>query len=157
MNSQIFKNLLKYIKKKPKMQDKLLQLAQSKIGTDFTNDRIVSDDVSCAYALSTILHELIDFPIEISTTKLYKLIKDSSRFVRIYEPEAGCIIISPTGYAARPEIISNGHCGIYLDNEKIMSNDSATGLWSVNFTKKNWRKRYYYRGGYPVYLYRLIK
>jgi hypothetical protein len=36
-----------------------------------------------------------------------------------------------------------------------MSNDSATGLWSVNFTRESWRKRYYYRGGYPVYLYRI--
>ena len=134
---------------------KLAELAKSKLETDFTNDDIVPDEVSCAFAVTTIMREFDGItPIIPGTNQLMTYFETSGRFDRIMEPEAGCIVISATGTNTHPDIIPNGHTGIYLDNNLIMSNDSASGLWKQNYTRESWRNRYYYKGGYPVRLFK---
>jgi hypothetical protein len=143
-------------------REKILSVAKAKLGTDFTNDQIVPDEVSCAYAVSLILRECDPtFPILPSTTDLWRHFQNNAtKWERVYSPEAGDIIISPTGTNSKPGVMPNGHTGIYADYFNIMSNSSVTttattkGLWEVNFTRESWRDRYYYKGGYPVYLYR---
>lgn len=153
--------LLVQLQAKLKEKMSLLELAKSKLGTDFTSDWVVSDDVSCAYAVSTILHEINkNIPIYFHTGDMYRYMKNSSFFKEIKQPidkmEGGWICVSPTGYGSRPEIIPNGHIGIYFNENDIMSNDSRTGLWSVNYTRETWRERWGKKGGYPIYIYQII-
>jgi hypothetical protein len=37
-----------------------------------------------------------------------------------------------------------------------MSNSSATGLWTNNYTITSWVARYRDKGGYPIYFFRKI-
>lgn len=136
------------------MPKTILQLATEKLGTDFTDDKKVNDDVSCSFAVTTILNEADpNFPIITGTAQLDSYL--TKHWERIYEPEAGCVVVSPTGEGDNPDM-PNGHCGIYLNNTDIASNSSATGLWTQNYTRESWRERYYYKGKYPVRLFRKV-
>lgn len=126
-------------------------------GKDFTPDYPTSDEVSCALAVTTILNQVDPtIPIITGTWTLDDYLAKSSKFERVSEPigdpKAGDIVISPSG-------LGNGnfpgHVGIYIDKFNIMSNNSYTGLWEKNYTRESWRNRYYYKGGFPVRLYRM--
>lgn len=140
------------------MSQKLQQLANlaiSKLETDFTNDLIVPDEVSCAYALTTVLREFDkEIPVIMGTAALLNFFRKSPKFTQVLEPEAGVIVICATGTNTRPKTMPHGHVGIYIDENRIISNDSASGLWKQNYNRETWRKRYYYRGGYPVRLFK---
>lgn len=149
--------LLKTVQSMKTLSQKLADLAKSKLGTDFTNDQVVSDDVSCAFAVTTILRELDPTtPIEYGTGRLLDYFKTSGKFERVFEPSAGVLVISATGTNSRPDVMPHGHVGIYLDNDKIMSNSSEDGLWKQNFTRESWRTRFYYKGGFPVFLFKCL-
>jgi len=137
--------------------EKLLKEALAKRGTDFTNDQIVSDEVSCAFALSTVIHEVdSSFPIIKGTRELEDEVIRCGKFKKIDTPKAGAIVICATGTNSRPDIMPHGHCGIYVDEVNIMSNDSMSGLWIKNYTRETWRQRYYYKGGFNVHLYEKV-
>lgn len=149
---EMFNNL----KKKP--MNKITELALAKEGTDFTPDYPVSDEVSCALAVTTILKEANPtIPIITGTWTLDDFLAKSSKFERVSEPvgdpKAGDIVISPTGYGNGN---FPGHVGIYIDKFNIMSNNSNTGLWETNYTRESWRNRYFYKGGFPIRLYRYV-
>lgn len=133
---------------------KLCELAKSKIGKDFTDDSVADDEVACAQAVSTLLRELDGSPVSTGTSTLYDYLRVSPKFKLVDQPEAGVIVISPTGQGNGT--ISNGHTGIYLDDNQIMSNESKSGLWIVNFTRESWRKYYSVKGGYPVYFFKKV-
>ncbi len=125
-------------------------------GKDFTDDRKVDDEVSCAFAVSTILHEQDEsVPIVTGTSTLSDFLEKSPLFKKVLEPEEGVVVISPTGEGHNPDM-PHGHTGIYIDGDKIMSNSSATGLWIQNYTRSSWRTRYYWEGRYPVRLYKKV-
>lgn len=155
----LYQQLLAKIKSKMSPSEQLAKLAESKIGTDFTNDATVPDEVSCAFAVSTILKEHdADIPIILGTNALWRFMQNSPKFERIYEPERGCIVISPTGTSTK-SIMPNGHTGIYIDEVRILSNSSIApqkGQWINNYTRESWRERYHYLGGYPVYLFKKV-
>ena len=63
--------------------------------------------------------------------------------------------MSPTGMGTTGKI-PNGHVGIVSEDEEIMSNSSATGLWTQNYTLVSWVAKYRTLGGYPIYFYRKV-
>jgi predicted carbohydrate-binding protein with CBM5 and CBM33 domain len=81
---------------------------------------------------------------------------ESKEWERVDLPDKGCVIISPTGYAGPGGILSNGHTGIVGVDGNIMSNDSATGLFTQNYTIESWRKRYVDQGKFPMAFFRPI-
>jgi len=115
------------------------------------------NEYGCAEAVNHV-HKL-EFGDEIggdvSTTKLYDAIRKRDDFVNVAIPRRGDIIISPTGYGNGR--IYNGHTGYVHDNGNIMSNDSRTGLFLINYTIRNWKKTYGEIGGFPCLFYRKIK
>lgn len=158
----LYQELVELLTQKKTMtnSEKLATIAESKVGIDITNDNLVSDEVSCAFALTTILREY-DPTINIiyNTGELYRFLKRDERFVEVQQPieviERGSILVAPTGYNSRPEIMPHGHCWIATHNEVYMSNDSITGLWSENYTRETARNRYVKRGGFPIYVFKL--
>ena len=135
--------------------EKIINKCLEKQGTDFTEDWVCPDDVSCSFAVTTILKEIDPtFPIITGTATLDAYLTSSSKFERVLEPEAGDIVVSPTGQGNG--VLPNGHTGFYINTTEIMSNDSNSGLWQKNYTRDTWRNRYHYKGGMPVRLYRKI-
>lgn len=134
--------------------EKIVNKCLEKAGTDFTPDWMVPDEVSCSYAVTTILKEIDPlFPIITGTYTLDDYLSKNPKFERVLEPEAGDLVVSPTGQGNGNLI---GHTGFYINETDIMSNNSNTGLFEKNYTRESWRNRYHYKGGFPVRLYRKI-
>lgn len=135
--------------------EKIVNKCLEKKGTDFTEDWMVPDEVSCSFAVSTILKEIDPtFPIIMGTATLDDYLSKSPKFERAIEPVAGDLVVSPTGQGNG--LLSNGHTGFYISDTEIMSNNSNNGLFETNYTRDSWRNRYHYKGGFPVRLYRKI-
>lgn len=119
-------------------REKLHELALSSIGTDASPDDHAPDEFGCSESLSAIIQALHhDFSSEIlSTAQLANTLDDDKRFRRTVIPKRGCIIVSPR----TSEI--NGHCGIWTEGERIISNDSKTGLMKNNYSFASWVKTF---------------
>lgn len=134
--------------------NEIWKYACSQLGIDASPKDAAPDELGCAESVSTILNHLFpDVPVLISTGGLYTFLKASSHFVLVGTPEAGDIIISPTGFGGYNGI-NNGHTGILDNNGVIMSNNSATGKFLRNYTIESWVARYKVKGGYPVIYFR---
>lgn len=140
--------------------EKLYKKAFDTIGFDASPKDLVSDEYACAESVSTILSSVIAFNIITGTFSLLNVLKDDSRFQEIFTPEQGCIIISATGTGNGN--LANGHVGIVGKNLApdnslyVMSNSSASGIWSVNLTIDKWNKYYGVYGGFPVRYFKLL-
>lgn len=117
---------------------------------DPTPDDEYPDEVSCAWSLS-FLEKQVDptFKRIPGTWTLWDYYEKHPRFKRTTEPKPGTRIISPT-VAGKP---FPGHCGVFMEDMTIASNDSDSGLFLKNFTYDTWKARYVQKGGYPIYLY----
>lgn len=131
----------------------IYQTSLTYLGSDASPLDRVDDDVACAESVTTILNKYMGMPIIFGTATLYEYLQKSSKWREVSLPMAGDIIISPTGYGNGSLI---GHVGIVGQNQQIMSNSSATGKWSANFTISTWNARYKAKGGFPVKFYKLI-
>lgn len=118
----------------------------------------IPQDVGCAEAVSFILQKagVADIPkLGISgTATLYQWLLKNPHFTRIEGPQAGAIIVSPTGYGNGT---IPGHTGIvgalgkvYPNDWGIVSNDSQTGLLLEYWNMARWKKYYAQFGGLPV-------
>lgn len=136
---------------------KLFMTAVSFLGVDASPKDEADDDLGCADSVSSIIRASFPTALKgsISTAELYKQLLASPNFKKVTEFRAGDILISPTGMGKTGKI-KHGHTGIVGDNEEIMSNSSATGLWTTNYTIKTWVARYRTLGGYPMYFFRKV-
>lgn len=118
---------------------------------------IIHDSLGCAEALNAVVELAIGKSIGggPSTWLLNEALKKDKRFKQVLTPEKGDIIISATGCGNTAKI-KHGHVGIMSDDNKIMSNNSDTGLWTEHWTWSNWIARYKHVGEYSVDYYRLI-
>lgn len=134
----------------PNNMDKFLKICQDALDTDPSTPDGVKDEVACAETLSILLKKLYpDFPIIVSTKDLdFKLFTDK-RFERITEPETGAIVISPR------TATTFGHCGVFLNPERIASNTSSDGIFRGNYTWASWVEEFKVKRGLHIYLYRI--
>ncbi len=131
----------------------LYAYAKSQIGAKKSGIK-TSIEFGCAEAVNRVFRECFDEEIDggISTRALYTFLLKDSRFKSVATGEIGDIIISPTTYGNGK--IPNGHVGIVSDLGKIMSNNSANGIWDEHLTDILWRQRYAETGGYPIFYFR---
>ncbi len=134
-------------------REELYQRALQYLGTDASPDDLANDVVGCAESVTTILNKYMGLKIILGTATMYTVLEHSPRFKRVAVPQRGDIILSPTGMGNGT---IQGHTGIVGDNGIVMSNSSATGKWSANFTIATWDARYKVMGGLPVFYYTLI-
>lgn len=136
---------------------KLYEAALSFLGTDASPLDEASDEFGCADSVSKVI--LKAFPAalhgSISTAELYSQLKASPAFSKVSQWRFGDIIISPTGTSTTGGL-ANGHVGIMGEGDEIMSNASATGLWTQNYTIASWIARYRVLGGFPIYFFRKL-
>lgn len=145
--------LRKYLSRLP-LQKRIYTYARILIGTDVSTT--VNNSIACAETVSRILMELgiLDRVIT-GTYTFFEYLSTSGRFMKVQIPQAGDIIVSPTGLGNGK--LPNGHIGIVEMNNRIISNDSSSGKIKSNYTLTTWNSFYKSYGGYPVYFYRIIK
>lgn len=154
------KNLLDAIKlwnkKKLTNREKLYVSALVCLGKDATPNDLVPDELACAETVNAIHKYAFWFEIGggASTYQMYKALLSHKDFIKVDQPMAGDIVISPTGYGNGK--LSNGHVGIVGANDTIMSNSSKTGTFESNYTLVSWKKRYVTLGGYPMHYFRRV-
>ena len=106
------------------------------------------NELGCAEAVNFLFKRATGEEIggNVSTYKMYLVLKGNDKFRQVSEPKEGDIIISPTGYG-----VGNGHVGVVSDNNKIMSNNSFTKKWDEHLTLETWKIRY---SAFPIEFYR---
>ena len=135
---------------------KLYLTALQFLGKDASPLDEAPDDVGCADSVSKVILQAFPRVIKgsVSTAELHKQLNTSKAFAKVSQFKFGDIIISPTGLGTGG--LAHGHVGIVGEDETIMSNTSATGLWTSNYTVTSWVARYRKLGGFPIIFYRKI-
>ena len=131
--------------------EKLVKVAVALLGKDASPMQLSPQELSCAEGVSFIIHQVFpDFPANVvSTIELDSILDNSPHYFKDTKlPGEGCIIISPR------EDEKPGHCGIFVTNREIASNDSATGLFISNYTWDSWVKTFREKRGLKhIFLY----
>lgn len=114
----------------------------------------VDAEVGCAATVSEIFKRAgVPLAYTPSTAQLYTELQDMTRFKRVNIPQAGDVIISPTGHGNGTV---EGHTGI-VAFYGILSNNSDNGLLQERWTfLADWIARYAGLGGLPVEFYRAL-
>jgi hypothetical protein len=80
--------------------------------------------------------------------------------MKMYAPEPGALIISPTGYGTGRITGHTGFLGkygkMYPGDYGIVSNDSNSGLLLELWDLTRWQKYYGKQGGLPVAFFRAL-
>ena len=136
--------------------ERLYSFAIKNLGIDASPRDEAPDEFGCAETVNDIVFEAFgDYAGgDRSTYRMYNSIKNNEKFVKVYKPLKGDIILSPTGYGNGN--IRNGHVGIVGDSDVVMGNDSASGKFIKSYTLDTWRSRYLVRGGYPIHYFRRL-
>ena len=141
-------------KKEETNQQKLLRLAKENLGRDVTPQDKIPDEVACAETVSALIKKIdATFPIIPGTWTLDDFLKRSNKFHPTLDLEPGNILISPTGTGNGT---IRGHVGIILEDSLVASNNSYTGKLDDQFSIDLWVKRYRRRGGFPLFVYKML-
>lgn len=135
--------------------EKLLDFALTFVGTDPTPKDEVDDGVSCVFSLTTLLNKYFkgDFKVIDYTPDLVGQLYLDKRFKLSNEFKEGNIVVFPTK-SGNGKII--GHCFIVSKNGKMLSNNSATGLWTDKYDTNMMIERYSRFGGLKMYIFELL-
>lgn len=133
-------------------QARLLQEAKKWVGKDASPFDYASDELGCSESTCSIIKHSIarDFPLELATWILHRLLKKDKRFKQTTALLEGNIILSPS-FSGNGKI--RGHVGIIGENGIIYSSESKTGLWKTNYNIATWVSRYRRLGGMPIYVF----
>lgn len=139
-------------------------VAKNSLGRHITLNEAIPHDVGCAEAVSYVLRNagLTGIPATgiPGTATLFQFLSTNPQFKRVYAPEKGAVIISPTG-SGNGSV--EGHTGIlgglsvmYWGDYGICSNNSDTGLFLELWNLKRWKQYYGVQGGLPVAFFRVL-
>ena len=132
------------------IREKILDEAKEWIGKEASINDLVADYVACGESFCNVMSNVMNFPMITGTASLFEYLKEDKRFKITTELKAGNIIISPTTYGNG---LIPGHIGILLEDGKIVSNSSESGLWVQNYDVDSWTRRYRIKGGFPVVIF----
>lgn len=153
---EAMRSLLNLFKKSP-----LSDYARRNIGMDFTDDIVCPDDVSCAYAVSTILQGYLElrgkkFPIILGTELLDEILSKSPYFRKVGIIPEGVLLPANTVIVSPRTATVHGHTGIVDADGLVMNNNSEDGLWTKNYDRMSWRKSFVEERGLITRLYQII-
>ena len=138
-------------------EDPRLQLLSEAIfwlGKDASPKDEVSDEFACVESMGNIISEAdLPFPKVYHTAIAVEFFKKSPNWKGTLDLLPGNVIINATGSGNGS---MRGHCGILLENGRIASNDSKTGLWDDNYSIVAWRDYFRYKGGMPTLVFQPI-
>lgn len=135
---------------KPSAAEQLKTTALAWIGRDASPLNRAPQELSCAEAVVTLVNRTWPGTLDeniIDTYVLHRALIHSPRFHGVLDPVPGCIEISPRSGVAY------GHVGIYVEADRIASNDSRTGKFERNYTRMSWRKTFIQGRGLKAYLF----
>lgn len=147
------KNILQLIVERLMQKKTWLQVCEDYLGVDVTPNDEYPDEVSCAWTLST-LENKIDpgFKRIPGTWNLWDYYEHHPSYKRVTVPTPGTRIICAT----TPGHPFPAHCGVFMSDMTIATNDSRTGRFIKNYDLDTFYARYATKGGYTIYMYNRI-
>lgn len=144
-------------------EQKIYLEAKECLGKHITLDPNVPNEVGCAEAISFVLKNA-GFVLPqggiAGTSALYDWLSANTLFERVYAPQKGAVIVSPTGHGNGS---IEGHTGIiggygtYFPYQYgILSNNSDNGLFQEKWDLLTWYLHYGVKGGLPLAMFRAI-
>lgn len=135
----------------------LYETAKKHLGQDVTPKDEVDDDVACASSYNKIVSLAFGSPAggEASTWWLLKALEASDKYAEVAIPIEGDTLIAATGTGGSSSV-KNGHVAICLEEGKLASNSSDTGLWVQNYNLYTFNYRYNTLGRFPVRIFRRV-
>lgn len=113
------------------INSEIIKVAQDSLGKKM--NQLVPDEVGCVASLMTVLNLALPVDTHLTyTPTLHTYLKSDPAFKGTLTPSAGCIVVAVT------EGENRGHCGIFLTDTRIASNNSETGVWEDNYSWQNW-------------------
>ncbi len=122
------------IEEKPAPADLIAKAAIDALGKDLTPDDEIPDEVACVAQIVKVL-EPTPYHLKGSlafTPDLVTYLRNDKRWKATLTPKAGRIVVSPTVGDIK------GHCGIFITDTRIASNDSRNGKWQDNYSWESW-------------------
>jgi hypothetical protein len=120
--------------------------------------------LGCGYAMTAVWNKA--FPDKkinwTGTSDWWAWLKKSDLWEEVLEPEAGCVIISPTPAIPPQSPLKNGHIGIVGKNKApngglyVMSNNSNTGKWDAHWDTVRWDDYYHKYGKIKTSYFKLV-
>lgn len=125
----------------------LLSTAERNIGKSFC---MGNEEFGCVQTLNSLHRQAFGKQIcdSLSTIKLLTALQSDNTFVQVQSYLAGDIILSVT------EGNLHGHCGIFLLDGTIASNDSYTGKLSTKYNINSWNDKYVSQLGLKTFYFR---
>ena len=149
-----------YIEKKPPViektnREKLLDFALTFYNVDPTPKDEVDDEVSCVFSITTILNKYFkgDFKVIDYTPDLVGQLYLDKRFKLSNEFKEGNIVIFATK-SGNGKVM--GHVFMVSKNGKMLSNNSATGLWQDKYDIPMMIERYSRYGQLKMSIFELV-
>ena len=136
----------------------LYRAAKASIGKEMSPEDNAPDELACAESLCRVIQLVYpDFPLHISTARLYEELRKSPHFKQTSTPVRGAVSIFPTEF--KNGFTNFGHCGV-VGNTHVMSNQSflstthnyPRGTWQPNYTRAEWEAAAKQRG-LPLYYF----
>lgn len=140
--------------------DQLYGWAVSVLGKDASPNDIAPDELGCAESWNEIyklMHgEHLYKGNMLSTYWLYKALKESPKFVRVFTPQRGTTVISPTNAHQTGHVGIFGEHGIIMSNNSFKDSNGIRGVWDENYTAASWQRYFGDRKQMPVYYFDLV-
>jgi hypothetical protein len=149
---KIIKRIIQYFKNlfpRHKTPEEFYNICVDKLGTKF----VKSNEYGSAEMVNFLYKSLTGNIIggELSTYELFWFLQNRKKFFKQVEiPDAGDIIISPTGCGPKEEDI--GNVGIIGPEGQIFSINKSNGKFDNHLEIKDWLEKY---KGFPIKYFRL--
>ncbi len=136
----------------------LARIAEGWLGKDPSTPDKAPDNLACADSVSTLIRALHpDFKHTVSTSTLFKQLKESPHFRGVLDMTRGCVVVYPT--------VGNniGHTMICLEDDDgtkthhtLASNNSfggTRGLFTLNYSRKSAREYFINKKGLKGHIF----
>lgn len=132
--------------------EKFLKICLNALDTDVSPANQAPQELSCAEGLSSLIKKVFpDFPVVLSTIELFDKLKADKRLKATLNIGRAKIIISPR-VGSTP-----GHCGAWISETRIASNNSKNGLWQGTYDFDSWIATFGSKGrGLHTYIFELV-
>lgn len=139
-------------------EEKLIKYTIDHLDEDVSPKDLAGDELGCAESLSNLIQKVLpDFPILLSTLDLFNHLKKDKRFKATLTHRKGVIIVSPRMLTISPTGPSIfGHCGIFITDEKVASNNSKTGKFNGYYTWDSWIEEFVHKRELHIWLFEIL-
>lgn len=137
---------------------RLFEEATKFLGRDASPENLARPEVACAETVTHLISLVapqIQWTNRLATYYMKKDMLGGKSFKRVTTPREGTIVLSATDWDKYGNVVS-GHVGICMGDGKIASNNSANGIFDINYSLESWRRYFVDRKGLDMLYFNFV-